>query len=121
MLSPEDLEPVPDVHHRIPQLEEQLQRLRVELTQSQEAARKAQATWDEVCGERGLHGMHHKCALQEKSKLMIDLKRLEMRRGGPPEARCWPPRLGFWRSGEVGGAALTAARRPVQWSARKVG
>ena len=39
-------------------------------------ADKAQGTWDKFRKERDFHRMHHKRVVQEKQKLVVDMKRL---------------------------------------------
>ena len=39
-------------------------------------AAKAQGTWDKFRKERDFHRMHHKRVVQEKGKLIVDMKRL---------------------------------------------
>ena len=38
---------------------------------------KAKSTWDKFRKERDFHKMHHKRVVQEKNKLVVDLKRLK--------------------------------------------
>lgn len=76
-LRPEDATPVPDVYVRNQGLEDVVTRLRVELKHAEEVAGKARSTWDQFRKERDFHRMHHKRVVQEKTKLLIDLKRLK--------------------------------------------
>jgi hypothetical protein len=76
-LRPEDASPVPDVYVRNQGLEDVVTRLRVELKHAEEVAGKARSTWDQFRKERDFHRMHHKRVVQEKTKLLIDLKRLK--------------------------------------------
>jgi sperm-associated antigen 16 protein len=76
-LRPEDAAPVPDVYVRNQGLEDVVTRLRVELKHAEEVAGKARSTWDQFRKERDFHRMHHKRVVQEKTKLLIDLKRLK--------------------------------------------
>ena len=39
--------------------------------------RKAKSTWDKLRRERDMHRMHHQRVVQEKNKLLVDLKRLK--------------------------------------------
>lgn len=68
---------MPDVYARNQQLEERVERLRTELKHSQDVSKKASATWDQFRKERDFHRMHHKRVLQEKQKLVVDIKRLK--------------------------------------------
>ncbi|KAA0152416.1 hypothetical protein FNF29_03982 [Cafeteria roenbergensis] len=76
-LRPEDATPVPDVYLRNQGLEDVVTRLRVELKHAEEVASRARSTWDQFRKERDFHRMHHKRVVQEKTKLLIDLKRLK--------------------------------------------
>eukprot|EP01138_Halocafeteria_seosinensis_P005696 gb/GECG01005823.1/.p1 GENE.gb/GECG01005823.1/~~gb/GECG01005823.1/.p1 ORF type:complete len:606 (+),score=102.22 gb/GECG01005823.1/:1-1818(+) len=71
---PED--EVPDIYKQNQELEEQINRIRIELRHAQSVASKAQSTWDQFRKERDHHRMHHKRVLQEKNRLITDLKRL---------------------------------------------
>merc|ERR1712072_1206141 len=51
--------------------------MRVELDKSLRIAEKAQGTWDKFRKERDFHRMHHKRVVQEKNKLIVDIKRLK--------------------------------------------
>ena len=77
LLHPGQVAAVPDVFHRNEELEEQVSRIRSELQHSQETAARARATWDKFRSERDFHRMHHKRVMQEKTKLIVDLKRLK--------------------------------------------
>jgi len=70
-------ESVPDVYATTAQLEDRVKRLQVELRQAQDVAGKAHGTWDQFRKERDFHRMHHKRVVQEKNKLIVDLKRLK--------------------------------------------
>ena len=50
-------------------------RLRASLEQMKEVATKARNTWDKLRRERDMHRMHHRRVVQEKEKLLTDLKR----------------------------------------------
>jgi hypothetical protein len=67
---------VPDIYLRNQELDEQVQSLRSQLVKMREITAKAQGTWDKFRKERDFHRMHHKRVVQEKGKLMTDLKRL---------------------------------------------
>lgn len=68
---------VPDIYVQNQQLEDSVAQLRLELAQAQDVAAKAQSTWDRFRRERDFHRMHHKRVVQEKNKLVVDLKRLK--------------------------------------------
>lgn len=76
-LSAEDVEVVPDIYLRNQELDEQVKTLRVEVDKMKVIAAKAQGTWDKFRKERDFHRMHHKRVTQEKSKLIVDIKRLK--------------------------------------------
>jgi len=68
---------VPDIYIQNQQLEDTVAQLRLELAQAQDVAAKAQSTWDRFRRERDFHRMHHKRVVQEKNKLVVDIKRLK--------------------------------------------
>lgn len=76
-LRDEDVSTVPDVYVRNAQLDAIIKELRAELKENQEIASKAQGTWDRFRKERDFHRMHHKRVMQEKNKLIVDIKRLK--------------------------------------------
>ena len=51
--------------------------MQAEMNRQQEVANKAKSTWDRFRKERDFHKMHHKRVVQEKNKLVVDLKRLK--------------------------------------------
>jgi sperm-associated antigen 16 protein len=68
---------VPDLYARNAHLEEEVIKLREELARQQEVAAKAHATWDKFRKERDYHKMHHQRVVQEKNRLIADIKRLK--------------------------------------------
>lgn len=76
-LPADDVTRVPDVYAQNQLLEEEVVRLRQELTHAREIASRAQGTWDKFRKERDFHRMHHKRVVQEKNKLIVDLRRLK--------------------------------------------
>ncbi|KAI9099871.1 WD40-repeat-containing domain protein [Phlyctochytrium arcticum] len=76
-LSAEDVSIVPDVYQRNQDLADALQKLRVDVENYKEIASKARATYDKLRKERNFHRMHHKRVVQEKNKLIGDIKRLK--------------------------------------------
>jgi len=75
-LSAELANPIPDIYLRNEELFEQTRVLREQVDKMREVAGKAQATWDKFRKERDFHRMHHHRVVQEKNKLIDDLKRL---------------------------------------------
>ena len=75
-LPPEMSVAVPDIYLRNEELDQQARSLREQVDKMREVAGKAQATWDKFRKERDFHRMHHKRVVQEKNKLIEDLKRL---------------------------------------------
>lgn len=67
---------VPDIYLRNEELDQQTRVLREQVDKMREVATRAQATWDKFRKERDFHRMHHKRVVQEKNKLITDLKRL---------------------------------------------
>merc|ERR1719389_761928 len=51
--------------------------MRQELEKARVVAEKAKQTWDKFRKERDFHRMHHRRVVQEKNRLIIDLKRLK--------------------------------------------
>jgi WD40 repeat protein len=77
-LPPDDLQRIPDAYAQNHLLEEEVARLRTELVHAREIAGRAQATWDKFRKERDFHRMHHKRVVQEKNRLIVDLRRLRV-------------------------------------------
>ena len=67
---------VPDLYLRNEDLDQQARQLREQVEKAAEVAHRAQATWDKFRRERDFHRMHHKRVVQEKEKLINDIKRL---------------------------------------------
>ncbi|KAJ1336824.1 hypothetical protein BSLG_006927 [Batrachochytrium salamandrivorans] len=76
-LSPEDVIMVPDVYHHNQELADSLQKLRIDVDMYKDIASKARSTYDKLRKERDFHRMHHKRVVQEKNKLILDIKRLK--------------------------------------------
>ncbi|KAH6561506.1 hypothetical protein BASA60_009012 [Batrachochytrium salamandrivorans] len=76
-LSPEDVIMVPDVYHHNQELADSLQKLRIDVDMYKDIASKARSTYDKLRKERDFHRMHHKRVVQEKNKLISDIKRLK--------------------------------------------
>ena len=75
-LSPDLSTPVPDIYLRNEDLDQQAKALREQVENMRVVAMKAQSTWDKFRKERDFHRMHHKRVVQEKNKLITDLRRL---------------------------------------------
>ena len=76
-LADEYTDVVPDIYRRNMELDEQCVQLRRELQRMAEITEKAQGTWDRFRKERDFHRMHHQRVVQEKNRLVTDLKRLK--------------------------------------------
>lgn len=76
-LSSELFTPVPDIYLKNEELFDQTSVLREQVEKMRDVAGRAQTTWDKFRKERDFHRMHHKRVLQEKNKLINDLKRLK--------------------------------------------
>merc|ERR1719476_1212860 len=72
-----ELQVVPDIYTRNQGLYEEVVLLRQELEKARQVANMAKQTWDKFRKERDFHRMHHRRVVQEKNKLIIDLKRLK--------------------------------------------
>lgn len=68
---------VPDIYFKNQNLYEEVVMLRQELEKTRAVATKAKQSWDKFRKERDFHRMHHRRVVQEKNKLIIDLKRLK--------------------------------------------
>jgi sperm-associated antigen 16 protein len=75
-LKEEDIGVVPDIYLRNLELDEQVKSYQQEVEKMKSIADKAQGTWDKFRKERDFHRMHHKRVVQEKQKLVVDMKRL---------------------------------------------
>lgn len=67
---------VPDIYLRNEELDLQARLLREQVDKMRVVAQRAEATWDKFRKERDFHRMHHKRVVQEKNKLIDDLRRL---------------------------------------------
>jgi WD40 repeat protein len=67
---------VPDIYLRNEELDQQTKQLREQVEKMREVANRAQTTWDKFRKERDFHRMHHKRVVQEKNKLIDDIKKL---------------------------------------------
>ena len=76
-LAPEDMSIVPDVYQQNQEFAEALAKLRVDVENYKDIAGKARATYDKLRKERDFHRMHHKRVVQEKNKLIGDIKKLK--------------------------------------------
>eukprot|EP00605_Chrysophyceae_sp_TOSAG23-4_P002838 GSChrysophyteH1.ASY1.ANO1.3126.1 assembled CDS len=67
---------VPDIYLRNEELDSQTRVLREQVDKMRVVAARAESTWDKFRKERDFHRMHHKRVVQEKNKLIDDLRRL---------------------------------------------
>lgn len=81
-LTPEDVAVVPDIYLRNQALDEQVRELRAHVSKMEAVASKAKGTWDAFRKERDFHRMHHRRVVQEKKKLILDIKRLREKFSG---------------------------------------
>jgi WD40 repeat protein len=72
-----DIEVVPSEYQRTHNLHHQITQYKVELEKARAVAAKAKSQWDKFRKERDFHRMHHKRVVQEKNRLLSDLKRLK--------------------------------------------
>ncbi|KAL9966119.1 hypothetical protein ACROYT_G024139 [Oculina patagonica] len=77
MLNEEDVRVVPDIYVKNQQLDDLVTHLRQEVNKFKEAAEKAKQTFVRLKKERDFHRMHHKRVVQEKNRLITDIKRLK--------------------------------------------
>ena len=88
---PDALEAVPDVYAANSMLEQRVQRLETQLMQAQKIADNASGSWDKFRKERDFHRLHHRRVLQEKNRLVTDIRRLKQHYS---LVRCTTPN--FW-------------------------
>mmetsp|Transcript_23353 Transcript_23353/g.59646 ORF Transcript_23353/g.59646 Transcript_23353/m.59646 type:complete len:578 (-) Transcript_23353:57-1790(-) len=72
-----ELQVVPDIYTRNHGLYEEVVMLRKEVEKARAVAATAKQSWDKFRKERDFHRMHHRRVVQEKNKLIVDLKRLK--------------------------------------------
>uniref|UniRef100_H3B6C1 Sperm associated antigen 16 n=2 Tax=Latimeria chalumnae TaxID=7897 RepID=H3B6C1_LATCH len=77
LLNHEDVAFVPDVYVHNQLLGNEIKSLRKELDSYKQAADKAHGTLVKLQKERDFHRMHHKRVVQEKNRLINDIKRLK--------------------------------------------
>jgi len=75
-LTEEDVGVVPDIYLRNQQMDDNVKYLRTELDKARKIAEHAESMFDNLRKERDFHRMHHKRVVQEKNKLIKDLRRL---------------------------------------------
>merc|ERR1719293_37309 len=68
---------VPDCFMENRGLLEEVTMLRQEVEKARAVAATAKDSWDKFRKERDFHRMHHRRVVQEKNKLIVDLKRLK--------------------------------------------
>jgi len=76
-LKDEDIGTVPDVYLRNRYLRDEVKVMKEKVEKMEAIAHKARTTWDKFRKERDFHKMHHKRVVQEKNKVITDLKRLK--------------------------------------------
>jgi len=76
-LGDEQMEAVPDVYIRNQELEKTVKDLRAELAKKKEIANKAKSAWDKFRKERDFHRLNHQRVVQEKNKMIDEIKRLQ--------------------------------------------
>jgi len=72
-----ETEDVPDIYLKNQKLERDLKSLKVEVDRAKALTAKAQGTWNKFRKERDFHRMHHRRVVQEKERLVTDIKRLK--------------------------------------------
>ncbi|KAK7092902.1 sperm-associated antigen 16 protein-like [Littorina saxatilis] len=77
LMHEEDIGIVPDIYSRNSDLDSEVKFLKQEVTKYMNAALKAKETYVKLRKERDYHRMHHKRVVQEKNKLIDDIKRLK--------------------------------------------
>nr|KAG5692362.1 hypothetical protein BaRGS_007975 [Batillaria attramentaria] len=77
LLHEEDIGVVPDIYSRNSDLDSEVKFLKQEVVKFRNAALKAKETYVKLRKERDYHRMHHKRVVQEKNRLIDDIKRLK--------------------------------------------
>jgi len=72
-----ELQVVPDLYTKNHGLHEEVVILRAEVEKARQVASTAKHSWDKFRKERDFHRMHHRRVVQEKNKLIVDLRRLK--------------------------------------------
>eukprot|EP00440_Ansanella_granifera_P067674 gb/GFBE01073412.1/.p1 GENE.gb/GFBE01073412.1/~~gb/GFBE01073412.1/.p1 ORF type:complete len:582 (+),score=142.48 gb/GFBE01073412.1/:1-1746(+) len=72
-----ELQIVPDCYAASHGMQQEVIVLREELAKARTVAAKAKDSWDKFRKERDFHRMHHRRVVQEKNKLIVDLRRLK--------------------------------------------
>lgn len=73
----QEVEAVPDIYTQNHGMQQDVVQLREEVEKARVLAAKAKDSWDKFRKERDFHRMHHRRVVQEKNKLIVDLKRLK--------------------------------------------
>lgn len=76
-IGPDDLIIVPDVYQQNQELSEVVHKLKNDVQVYKDIATKARSTYDKLRKERDFHRMHHKRVVQEKNKLVGDIKKFK--------------------------------------------
>lgn len=76
-LPPELSHNVPDIYLRNEELQRQIDSQRSQIEKMKDITNRAQSTWDKFRKERDYHRMHHRQVIQEKEKLLTDIKRMK--------------------------------------------
>merc|ERR1712159_522012 len=76
ILTEEDVGVVPDIYLRNQQMDDNVKYLRTELDKARKIAEHAESLFDNLRKERDFHRKNHKRVVQEKNKLIKDLRRL---------------------------------------------
>ncbi|XP_033102274.1 sperm-associated antigen 16 protein-like [Anneissia japonica] len=77
LLKPEDIQTVPDVYTQNQHLDDRVKLLRRDVDKFKNAANRAKESFVKLTKERDFHRMHHKRIVQEKNKLISDIKKLK--------------------------------------------
>ncbi|CAB3989769.1 sperm-associated antigen 16 -like [Paramuricea clavata] len=77
LMNKEEVQVVPDIYIRNQHLDDLVKSLRDEVRRFKDAADRARQTYVRLRKERDFHRMHHKRVVQEKNKLITDLRRLK--------------------------------------------
>ena len=76
-IATEDIGSVPDIYQHNQQLDSMVKSLRREVNTCRKSVKEVQELYEKLKRERDFHRMHHKRVVQEKSKLVSDLRALK--------------------------------------------
>ena len=77
LIAPDEMTEVPAIYVENLNLTEEIKLAKLEMDEMSRTTKKAEGTWDKFRKERNFHRMHHKRVVQEKKRLVQDIRRLK--------------------------------------------